>query len=264
MTQAGERLHALDAVRAVMMLLGLVIHVACSYTVVPLPAWPYQDAAATPLADSLLRGIHVFRMPVFFVMAGLFSALLLGKRGEVGLMKNRGLRIGVPFIVGWLILYPLLISGFRWSLAAKTDGFSAGGEAARSYFADGPLYADSTAHLWFLVFGITGLFLRYMDRPMPKVRYLVDASYWIYLVHLPFTTWTPGLMSGLDWPGEVKMLALLLLITPPILLSYHYLVRGTLIGVVLNGRRYERIWPFGSDKHRIVEPAPQPIVTDTP
>ena len=30
---------------------------------------------------------------------------------------------------------------------------------------------------WLLVFGITGLFLRYLDRPSPSVRYLVDASY---------------------------------------------------------------------------------------
>jgi hypothetical protein len=60
------------------------------------------------VADVALYGIHVFRMPIFFVMAELFSAMLLGRPGTVGLLLNRAVRIGVPFVVGWLVLYPLL------------------------------------------------------------------------------------------------------------------------------------------------------------
>jgi hypothetical protein len=39
-----QRYHALDALRATMMLLGLVLHSAVSYTARPLgAAWPYHD-----------------------------------------------------------------------------------------------------------------------------------------------------------------------------------------------------------------------------
>ncbi len=72
---------------------------------------------------------------------------------------------------------------------------------------------------------------------------MVDASYWVYLVHLPFTTWVPGLLSHLPWPAAVKVLAVLGLATPIWWLSYDLLARNTFIGKVLNGRRFPRGLP---------------------
>ncbi len=404
---SSERLHALDAVRAVMMMLGLVIHAACSYTTLPLQVWPYKDASTSVSADLLLFGIHVFRMPIFFVMGGFFACMLYGKRGAAGLLRNRATRILLPFAVGWVLLVPLVAGGFAFAVGARAAGLAAGVAAFVARLADGAGYGDNTMHLWFLydlmwlyiaalllvpacraiplrwsagamrgfdrllcstwrvlplaavscltllpmqrgsldtdtsfipnptvllaygvffgfgwllwhrrqrlatftrhawcqtllglvllpvqygalaanlapdrgwhtqlataavgalsvwllVFGVTGLFLRYLDRPLPKVRYLVDASYWIYLAHLPFMAALPGTLAHLDWPAEVKLLAELLIATPLLVVSYHYLVRATLIGVVLNGRRFVRVWPFGAEKQRIVEPLPRPAST---
>ncbi len=84
------RMHALDGLRATMMLLGLVLHTAVSYTTVSLgAAWPYDDPATTVVADLGTLFIHVFRMPIFFVLAGFFAAMLYLRRGAAGLIRNR-------------------------------------------------------------------------------------------------------------------------------------------------------------------------------
>jgi peptidoglycan/LPS O-acetylase OafA/YrhL len=39
---------------------------------------------------------------------------------------------------------------------------------------------------WLMLFGIWGLLARYVRRESHLLRYLADASFWIYLVHIPF------------------------------------------------------------------------------
>ena len=43
------------------------------------------------------------------------------------------------------------------------------------------LACSSALTTWLLVVGLTGLIVRYLDRPIGGVRYLADASYWLYL-----------------------------------------------------------------------------------
>lgn len=71
---SAPRDHSLDALRAAMMLLGVVLHSAASYTVnAERTPWPYQDAQTTVGFDLLVFTIHIFRMPVFFLVAGFFG-----------------------------------------------------------------------------------------------------------------------------------------------------------------------------------------------
>lgn len=96
---------------------------------------------------------------------------------------------------------------------------------------------------WAWSFAITGLALRFLSGHRPAVRYLADASYWIYLAHLPLVAalqvWVGDwpLPWGLKFPFIVATTLLLLL------LAYHFFVRPTLIGRVLNGRAYPRHAP---------------------
>ena len=79
--------------------------------------------------------------------------------------------------------------------------------------------------IWLLVLGVTGLFLRGNDRPNRALRYLADASYWLYLVHFPLMIWTPILLAPLKAPALIK-LALILVITMSLMLAaYELLVR---------------------------------------
>jgi glucan biosynthesis protein C len=96
------------------------------------------------------------------------------------------------------------------------------------------------ATMWFLIYGFIGLFLRYLEKPIPLARYMADASYWMYLVHLPCTIVFPAFLSSLPLPTVVKFTAVLGITTCITVVTYHYWVRATVIGKVLNGRRYPR------------------------
>jgi peptidoglycan/LPS O-acetylase OafA/YrhL len=94
--------------------------------------------------------------------------------------------------------------------------------------------------VWFFIFGITGLFIRYGSNHSSKMRYISDSSYWVYLIHLPLTAIIPGLIS--DWPLPATLKFLLVLIITSIIsfVTYHYFVRASFVGKFLNGRKYSR------------------------
>ncbi|QQO33012.1 acyltransferase family protein [Bradyrhizobium diazoefficiens] len=105
------------------------------------------------------------------------------------------------------------------------------------------LYAPA---IWIATFAVMGLALRFMSGFSPAWRYLADASYWLYLIHLPIVTVLQVALSQLDWPALVKFAVILVVAIPPMLASYHLFVRFTFIGAVLNGRRAEkRVLPHG-------------------
>jgi glucans biosynthesis protein C len=380
---APVRYHALDALRAAMMLLGLVLHSAVSYQVEPLyAAWPYKDQNTSTLFD-LVFVIHVFRMPVFFVAAGFFAAVLMERDGPARFLRNRVMRVLVPLALFWPIVYPALATGFVYAnghaagrvdmspitsgaflktanlahlwflwdlmifyaaavviapLASRLPGRlnrwidAAFGSIATTmigalalslltaltllpmhtagldtpvflvppprvlvaysvFFAFGWLLyrrrdlvetfgtrwrlpmtlgvLACTAYLaitvgrvfsspvlaklagcavaglatWMLVFGIVGASVAGLSQPRPIVRYLSDASYWMYIVHLPCAIFIPGLMATWAAPAIVKFVITLSATFAVTIVSYHYMVRATAIGALLNGRRYPRGLP---------------------
>ena len=141
-----QRLHALDGLRAAMMLLGLVLHAAASYTAVSLgAAWPYQDRSRGPVFNLLVFGIHLFRMPTFFVMAGFFAALLHQREGTRGFLVHRARRVLLPLAVAWPILCPLVLIGFAYAVGRAGGNAGSGAGALLRAIGDAGLI-----HLWFL------------------------------------------------------------------------------------------------------------------
>jgi peptidoglycan/LPS O-acetylase OafA/YrhL len=143
----ASRLHALDGLRAAMMLLGLVLHSAASYTFTPLgDAWPYRDRQTSLAFDLVVFVIHLFRMPTFYVMAGFFAALIYA-RGVRAFIVHRTRRVLVPLVVAWCVLYPLTGSGFVFAWNAGGDRLAAVWRAVT----DGTMYEQlRLMHLWFL------------------------------------------------------------------------------------------------------------------
>lgn len=92
--------------------------------------------------------------------------------------------------------------------------------------------------LWSLAFAALGLGLRFLGGHSPWRRYLADASYWIYLAHLPLITALQWLVAdwALSWP--VKLLIVLGAAMGLLVITYDVLVRPTVVGALLNGRRY--------------------------
>ena len=74
----------------------------------------------------------------------------------------------------------------------------------------------------------------------PTLRLISDGSYWIYLIHLPIVTFMTFMMFAWPIPVEIKFLLAIIGTSAICLITYVYLVRSTLIGVLLNGKRYSR------------------------
>ena len=94
--------------------------------------------------------------------------------------------------------------------------------------------------IWTTTFAVIGLALRFLSGFSAARRYLADASYWLYLIHLPIVMALQAAVSGLDWPWPVKFVTILAIAFLLMFASYQLLVRYSLIGAVLNGRRAPR------------------------
>ena len=101
-----ERLHSLDSLRAIMIMLGLVIHTAITYDTIEHGAeWPLKDPNYTHESMSwLFWFIHIFRMPVFFIISGFFGALLFYDKSPKIMLKNRIKRVLFPLVVFLFLL----------------------------------------------------------------------------------------------------------------------------------------------------------------
>ena len=78
-SKPANRLHALDAVRAIALLLGVVLHASMSFIPGP-PVWIIQDNAAATEFSLLFYIPHMFRMVLFFLIAGYFARFALERR----------------------------------------------------------------------------------------------------------------------------------------------------------------------------------------
>ncbi len=392
-TAARNRLDYLDAARAFALLLGIVFHASLSFLPVFI-GWAVQDVSTSPLVGYFTAISHSFRLEVFFLLAGFFGYTTLQRRGTAAFVRSRALRIVVPFVVGWFLLRPLLVSGWIMgsaSLRGDYDfwaGLRAGFASLRSLptglFTGSHLWflyylamitgvallvraglrlagtgaealmrrADATvaalagarwalpvlaaptavalwfmrywsmdtpdqslrpngpvlavyggvfvlgwmfgrqptlldrftrltptrwfaaiagavattmlgdmqmnpghphyvaAHvgfvvsyalmMWSLVLLTIGLFRKFADRPNPVVRYVADASYWLYLMHLPVVVWLQVALAEVALPWPLKLSAITVVSIAVLLIAYDLLVRPTIIGQVLNGRRRPR------------------------
>lgn len=375
--QAGnERVYALDALRGIMMLLGLVLHAASSYSSKSeWGTWRSKDPDNNFPFLVLVEYIHAFRMPVFFVAAGFFGALLFYKKGPKALLKNRWQRIVLPFIAGVLIIWPLVQTAFIFSIAAFKGVANPYSEVWQSIKSLGFIPFKMT-HLWFLyflallalasyllamlfnkrtsftvafnnvtlvvlknlwvrivalaicyflmlvwmgtagiitsltwipnfivlllyfiffglgwmifktdslqylktnsiaqliaatllflaadfipwqnsgweytvkqlltalsgtlfIFGFIAFFLTYFHSYSRRLSYLMEASYWVYIIHLPIIAFIPGLMAGSGLPVFLKFIITLTVTSVICIITYKYFVRGTFIGMFLNGK----------------------------
>ena len=369
-----SRYHALDSLRASMMFLGIVLHAMVAYAYNS--PWLIRPLERTQWFDPAILFIHAFRMPVFYAMAGFLTALLLERYGWRRAIVNRSWRIAVPFLLGCLLLVPLM---FFLAALSKVDAERAAAYIVSAKFLsqahpihlwfleyllllyavaavlvmltsvlperlrsaglalfrygfqavwaplpmalltyaallqspwpglqDPPTFAPvpiilfayavpfffgwllyqardlmdvlnrrawfygllglvlgvayvvlllslprtgETFHLfravlalamWCLIFGITGLFLRYFSGHSPLWRYLCDSSYFIYLAHLPVILMLQLATFYVPFPAVV-LAPLILVATIAILLPvYAVAVRPTFVGALLNGRRYPR------------------------
>jgi ABC-type multidrug transport system ATPase subunit/peptidoglycan/LPS O-acetylase OafA/YrhL len=146
---ANERLHSLDAVRAFALLLGVALHASLSFVPgMPPGTWAMVDNSPSAALGQFFFISHIFRMSLFFVVAGFFARLLYHRVGAQGFLINRAKRIAVPLIVGWCIVFPSIALVWGWGLSKVFAGVA---PAAGAGFTPPEGYFPLT-HLWFLYY----------------------------------------------------------------------------------------------------------------
>lgn len=206
-----------------------------------------------------------------------FAALWLGLALVPALLAMREWRIDTPhqslwpqpaatllygtiFGVGWLMhrqpaLLESLTRGWKAHLAlglllvvpTHRLPLAAGADVATPDPAHWLRLVHAPVYAWMMgafVLGFLGFFVGNHRRPSAAWRYVADASYWVYIVHLPLVMVLQVLVAGVDLHWTLKFPAITGVVLAACFLSYHTLVRSTFIGAQLNGRRYPRGWPF--------------------
>ena len=110
------RLHSMDALRAIAMFLGVLLHAMMSYQHEPRIEWPQDLDYNSIIFDIIYNWIHAFRMPLFFLVAGFFARFLYYRIGYKKFIKHRYNRIIIPFIFSLIIIIPFSVFPFQYYL----------------------------------------------------------------------------------------------------------------------------------------------------
>jgi peptidoglycan/LPS O-acetylase OafA/YrhL len=94
----------LDALRGIAMLLGIVLHALLSF--IPTP-WPVQDTHQNSVFFIPYAAIHMFRMPLFFLISGFFTMFILQRHGLRGMVRQRVQRILLPLLLALITIVPV-------------------------------------------------------------------------------------------------------------------------------------------------------------
>jgi glucan biosynthesis protein C len=114
------RYHGLDAVRAGALLLGVFGHAMLSFF--PDPSWVADDYHVAPPLIVAFFSQHIFRMSLFFLIAGFFSRLMVERYGVDGFIRNRLKRIGLVFLVFWPLMLVALVAVAFWAAGYAGSG----------------------------------------------------------------------------------------------------------------------------------------------
>ncbi len=92
----------------------------------------------------------------------------------------------------------------------------------------------------FLTYGFIGFFIKYMNSESPRLKYISDAAFWLYLIHLSFVGALQIVLLYTDVPGWLRPWSVLGGTTLVAFVTYHWFVRYTFIGTALHGPRKRR------------------------
>lgn len=103
-----NRMYFMDNLRAFIVLLVIVFHVAIGY-MAPAPEWWYVvDIKNHQIFNLFVMITDVFIMPIMFLIAGYFTVPVVQKQGMSNFLREKLFRIVIPWISGVLFLAPAI------------------------------------------------------------------------------------------------------------------------------------------------------------
>ncbi len=143
----------MDNLRALAMLAGIVFHASLAYSPMLHFFWLTADHESSKSIDVIAWFSHLFRMPLFFLIAGFFSMLLIEKRGVAAMLGNRAMRVLVPLSIFLPLVLMSMGAGIDWA------GNHVENKAPALAYIHGVMQQGDTgnqpinlSHLWFLYY----------------------------------------------------------------------------------------------------------------
>ncbi|WP_366938630.1 acyltransferase, partial [Bradyrhizobium sp.] len=107
---AKERNGGIDALRAAVTLLLVFHHSAITYGAIG--GWYYKEIAPSISLSGVLLILfctvnQAWFMGLFFLLSGYFTPPAFDRHGAAGFVRERVIRLGIPLLVYFLLLYPL-------------------------------------------------------------------------------------------------------------------------------------------------------------
>lgn len=147
----SNRNFVIQNMRVILTLLVVLHHVTMTYTTHSIAALVIDPSKAV-YANYIVGLLDKFFMSAFFMISGMFVWNSMKRKGTIRFLLSRVVRLGVPFVIGWLILnvpayYISYISGIKQS-TDPTVQLSGSGfiDFLKATFGLGVF----SGHLWFL------------------------------------------------------------------------------------------------------------------
>ena len=160
MTPSSERRHDLDWLRVLGVLLLIPFHVALIFVLNPYTIMYIRDVVNSPALSVTTGFIHMWHMPMLFMVSGAATYFALGFRSAGQYIRERFLRLLVPLIFGILTFVPFTIYIQHSQILSLQEGYLGFFHIDFEHL-DGMNGSFTPAHLWFIlylfVFALVGL-----------------------------------------------------------------------------------------------------------
>jgi glucan biosynthesis protein C len=107
-TLEQQRLHFIDHLRGFMFIIMAVDHALHAYAFYWGRFWFFKDYDRSIVFDAFYLHDQSIIMPMLFFIMGMFVIPSLYRRGLLGYLKERFIKLGIPFLVGIPFIVPLL------------------------------------------------------------------------------------------------------------------------------------------------------------
>src|SRR6266508_1495301 len=160
MTLSSERRYDLDWLRVLGVLLLIPFHVALIFVLQPYTIMYIRDVVNSPSLSVTTGFIHMWHMPMLFMISGTATYFALGFRSAGQYIRERFLRLVIPPIFGLVTYVPFTIYIQHSNNLSLQEGYL-GFFRINLLQLDGMSAAFTPAHLWFIlylfVFSLVGL-----------------------------------------------------------------------------------------------------------
>ena len=143
-------LEEFDRYRIVLHVLRCFMHLTVPFMIVPSQIWPFRsEFSHNEGADGFVFIVHVGIMEAFFLLNGFFAMQLLERKSPKKFIVNRVKRIVVPFVLGILLMVPIVLT---LGLSKKNNvSVFESFPLLKSYLLEHPINFGPYWSLWYLI-----------------------------------------------------------------------------------------------------------------